>query len=96
MRVKFNTSTRRVQTRPSAGTEDGGGFGPWVPLISSNVLQARYRKEDSTMDVQFRNGSTYRYETVPEHAFEQLLTSESKGGYMHRKVRGRYKYTRLQ
>jgi len=95
MRVNININGRRVQTAPSAGRADNTGFGPWTTVASSNVLQVRYRASDSTMDVQFRNGSTYRYEVVPEHIHTQLLTSVSPGRYMHRHVRHRYKYTRL-
>ena len=47
------------------------------------------------MDVVFRTGEKYRYKAVPQSVFEGLMSAESHGQYMHKRVLGRYDYQRL-
>lgn len=49
---------------------------------SSNVSAIGYA--DGVLLVQFRGGETYRYENVPEEAYEALIVAPSKGSYLAR------------
>ena len=64
-----------------------------VEVISSNVVAVGY--ENNQLFVNYKSGS-YVYENVPEEVFAGLLAAESKGKYMHAKVKGRYNYCRLE
>ena len=47
------------------------------------------------VEVEFLNGSVYRYFDVALPIFEQLLGTESKGAFFNRVIRGRYSYSRM-
>lgn len=58
---------------------------------SSNVAYAEYNNLLNILEVGFKNNSVYRYFNVPKDVYEQLLTSDSKGRFMHEKVVGKYR-----
>nr|WP_203729905.1 KTSC domain-containing protein [Streptomyces sp. SID12501] len=41
-----------------------------------------YESNSGTLEVQFRNGSTYQYAGVPEAVFSGLMNAASKGRYL--------------
>lgn len=57
---------------------------------SKNLYRIGYRKEDSLLLVQFRNGMAYEYYDVPEWEYTQLLDSKSKGKYFAANIRNQY------
>ena len=64
-----------------------------IEVISSNVVAVGY--ENNQLFVDYKSGS-YVYDNVPEEIFAGLLAAESKGKYMHAKVKGRYNYYKLE
>lgn len=66
-----------------------------VPVTSSNVAAVGYDETSATMEVEFLDGSIYQYFDVPAHVYEALLADPSPGGFMHREVRGVYRYARV-
>jgi len=64
------------------------------PVSSSNVAAIGYDAENSTVYVQFLNGTTYAYKGVPEHEFENLRTAPSVGSYLNRNYKNVYPYER--
>lgn len=70
----------------------------WIemaPFESSNLKSARYNPESSTLEVSFKNGTTYQYFDVPQHIRDGFDASESKGGYLAAQVKGHYRYSKL-
>lgn len=63
-----------------------------VKVISSNVVAIGY--ENNRLFIDYKSGS-YVYENVPKEIYDGLLKADSKGKYMHQKVKGRYDYARL-
>ena len=63
-----------------------------VKVVSSNVVAVGY--ENNRLFVDYKSGS-YVYENVPKEIYDGLLKADSKGKYMHQKVKGRYDYARL-
>lgn len=65
-----------------------------TPVASSMLASVAY-STDATLELEFRSGATYRYLTVPEAVFQELIAAPSKGAYFNRNLRNRYPYQRL-
>lgn len=63
-------------------------------VSSSSIASVGFTAE-SSLDVEFRNGTMYRYFMVPRAVFDALMASESKGSFFNRHIRPRFRYTRL-
>jgi hypothetical protein len=68
----------------------------WIPLTSTAIRAARYLQPESILDVEFCNGTIYRYQAVPETTFEQLLQAESKGRFFNLRVRPKFVFEPLR
>ena len=66
-----------------------------VAVTSSSIASAGYSAEASTLEVEYCNGSVYRYFAVPRSVFESLLAAASKGSFVSEQIRGRYPYRRM-
>jgi KTSC domain len=62
-----------------------------LPLESTMLTSAAYRS-DQTLDLEFRDGSRYRFFDVPAACFQHLLASDSKGAYFNRHIRNCFRY----
>lgn len=61
-----------------------------TPIASSTLKSAGYA--DGVLEVEFHNGSVYRYLDVPADVAEAFLASDSKGHHFVTFIRGRYKF----
>ena len=66
-----------------------------TPVDSTSIAAIGY-SPCATLDVEFKSGAVYRYFTVPREAFDKLLASESKGGFLNRHIKPRYPFRRLE
>ena len=62
---------------------------------SSNVARISYNKTNSTLEVEFHNGSIYQYFDVPQGVWENFKLAESKGQFIHNSLKGHYRYARV-
>ena len=67
----------------------------FVPVNSRMILGVRYNAKTWEMDIVFRTGEKYRYKRVPRGVYDELMSADSHGQYMHKKVLGHYDYERL-
>jgi hypothetical protein len=67
----------------------------FVPFESSNIATIRYDVEQSTLEVEFRNGGRYHYYDVPEHVAQAFEHAESKGVYLAQNIKGNFRYSRV-
>ena len=65
-------------------------------VSSSNLASVGYDAENMILEVEFRNGSVYRYSGVPFGIYTDLLNARSKGRYFHDHIRERYRYKRIK
>ena len=65
------------------------------PVDSEMLIAAGYDKRSHILQVIFRTGETYRYKGVPSSQYDELMSAESKGKYMHRHIIGHYDYERV-
>jgi hypothetical protein len=66
-----------------------------VPLQSKGIDWVAYDKEAQTLYVQFNSSQPYRYFDVPPAVYTWLLRAPSKGKFVNRLVKDRYRYERL-
>jgi len=62
------------------------------PVDSSWIASVTYAS-DATLVVRFRNGTVYRYFTVPRTILEEFLAAPSKGAYFTHRIRNAFPYT---
>ena len=62
---------------------------------SSTVLSIGYEPTSSTLEVEFKSGGVYQYFNVPEPIYQQLMTSDSKGKFLHAYIKPAYPYSRV-
>jgi hypothetical protein len=64
------------------------------PVSSSNLVSVGYDLDNETLEVEFVNGSVYRYLNIPLFEYERLMSSVSLGGYFNANIRNGYTYER--
>lgn len=64
-------------------------------VASSIVLSIGYEPTSSTLEVEFKGGGIYQYYNVPEPIYQQLMTSDSKGQFLHVYIKPAYPCSRV-
>lgn len=64
-------------------------------VFDSSLIAAMTYSDHATLDLVFRNGTSYRYFAVPARVVEGLRSARSTGAYFHRHIRHRFRYQRL-
>ena len=90
-----------LQNEPD--TQNPPGDQPWAtdempmmyPVQSSNVSEIGYNDKELDLYVKFNNGSIYMYSGVPENIWENFMSAESKGKFVHQYLKGQYDYLRV-
>lgn len=67
-----------------------------MQFVQSNTVEAiGYDAQSSELVIQFKSSpSPYIYQGVPEHVYEGLMASSTKGGFLHREVISVYPFYR--
>jgi hypothetical protein len=66
-----------------------------VRLSSAAIAAVMYDENKRTLDVEFREGDTYRYLDVPEFVYQELLKAESAGVFWNA-VKDQFGYQKLE
>lgn len=65
------------------------------PVSSSSVRSIGYHEDARALEVEFHSGGVYRYREVPREVFEQFHAADSRGRFLHDRVRDQYEYQRI-
>ena len=65
------------------------------PVKSSNIKAVGYDELKMILRVQFYSGGTYEYKDVPRKIWMDFITSKSLGKYFYKKIRDKYKTTKI-
>ena len=65
-----------------------------VRLSSAAIAAVKYDEKKRTLDVEFREGDTYRYMHVPEFVYRELLKTESAGAFWNA-IKDQFEYEKL-
>ena len=85
----------RTEAKSLSQTGSEGEVLKFSPVNSKMILGVRYDAKTREMDIVFRTGEKYRYKKVPRSVYDELMSADSHGQYMHKKVLGHYEYERL-
>ena len=66
------------------------------PVESSSIAAIGYLEPAAILEVEFRNGSVYRYFEVPPSAYRALGDADSIGRHFNREIRPRFRYARRE
>ena len=64
-------------------------------VTSSNLASVGYDPSSQTLEVEFQNGSVYRYFNVPQTIYEGLMRASSSGSFLASQVKDRFPYSRV-
>ena len=65
-------------------------------VLSTEIEWIGYEKSDSMLQVEFIEGSVYRYKDVPEDVYQNFLGAQSHGRYFEEQIKGQYPYRKVQ
>jgi len=64
-------------------------------VSSSNVEAIGFDFEKEELFVEFKNGTTYRYDGVPADVYRDFMKSDSKGKYLITAIKGVYPFNKV-
>ena len=64
-------------------------------LQSSNLVRTEYDTSDSSLIVEFKNGTKFSYENVPHKIYAQFRLAESQGNFFNTKIAKVFKFKKL-
>ncbi len=67
-------------------------FAP-VPVDSTLLASVAYNASESILQLEFCDGTVYRYLAVAVGIYHDLLAAGSKGAYFNHEIRSRFQYT---
>jgi hypothetical protein len=65
------------------------------PVDSEMLEYVGYDGKQKILEVVFNSGERYQYFDVPASVYDELMSAESIGQYMHRHIIGHYDYRRV-
>lgn len=66
-----------------------------VFVESSNIDYVEYHKEDSSLEVGFKNGRVYAYLDVAKPVYDDFILSESKGKFFNTYIKESYEWLQI-
>jgi hypothetical protein len=65
------------------------------PVGSSNIESVGYDFESLTLEVEFKGGSVYQYYDVPSDVYENFISADSLGSYLHHSIKNNYSVSKV-
>ena len=70
---------------------------PEMKLIeSTNIWQIGYDAEKQKLYIRFNKGGLYSYEEFPPETWEEFQTTDSKGRFFYKAIKGRFNFTKIE
>ena len=66
------------------------------PTDSSNIAAHGYDPATKTLAVQFKSGSLYHYDNVPEEVANEFKNAKSAGSFFAKSIRGNFEALRIE
>ncbi len=65
-------------------------------VSSSNIVSIGYDESSQILEVKFKSGDIYQYYNVPKDTYKTFMNTGSKGRYLHKYIRDRYKFVKVE
>jgi KTSC domain len=59
------------------------------------ILGIGYDSSDQLLEIEFRNGKTYRYHLVPRSVYTEFCGAPSPGDFFLKRIRSRYPFRQV-
>lgn len=66
-----------------------------IPVSSSSIESVGYDSNSATLEVEFKNGGVYQYYEVPDHTYDEFVSSDSLGKYLHYSIKNAYAFSKM-
>lgn len=63
---------------------------------SSNIQAIDYNEDESSLSVEFKNGSIYKYFDVPDDIPTSMITASSVGRFFIQNIKSNYEFERVK
>ena len=67
-----------------------------IIMPSSVVAKMIYTAPTLTLRVIYTSGAVYDYEQVPEEVYNAMKSASSKGTFLNRKIKGKYRFKKVE
>ena len=67
-----------------------------ISVESSNIESIGYDLVESDLYVKFKNGSEYKYKSVPIKIYDKLIAADSVGSFFNRQVKDMFEFEKLK
>lgn len=64
------------------------------PVESSNIASVGFCPDRKCIEICFKNGSVYEYEDCDQKLYDDLMSAESKGKFVHTRLKS-HKFKKL-
>ena len=64
-------------------------------VISSNIAAVGYLDDSNSLEVEFTNGSVYRYSGVPDQVYRDLLKANSIGKFFNINIKNKFSFEKV-
>jgi hypothetical protein len=64
-------------------------------MPSTVISNITYDAVTTTLRITFISGMIYKYKNVPEEIYRALKTSDAKGIYLNRHIKGKYEFEKI-
>jgi KTSC domain len=84
---------------PAASLPEDDSLTSHIPrqkVASKNLASVGYSKRRHVLEIEFVNGSVYRYLNVAPSVYRDLLVAESKTGYYDSNIKRNYRSVRVR
>ncbi len=65
------------------------------PVVSSHIASVGFDSYVGTLEVEFKDGTVYRYFEVPTATYQQLITAGSVGKYLAENIWSKYHHAKV-
>lgn len=66
-----------------------------MPQIDDSSMITRVDWNQGVLEVEFKNGSTYRHHDVPSGVFNEMLAADSKGKFYNSAVKSQFEVSKV-
>lgn len=66
------------------------------PVVSSDLASVGYDAATQTLEIEFKATGVYRYFSVPQDLFNQLLATPSPGKFFLQHIKGKFAWEKAQ
>lgn len=82
--------TSNLKLLPVIINDDSSSIESYDFQDSEAISSASYDHTDCTVKIVFKNGESYRYDSIPYELFQDLVTAKSKGAFFNKHINRRH------